>query len=125
MSNKVIWIVEDDKLFVESLRDEAHDLGVKVKFFDYAAELAVATGNPYSILIDLGSLSLGLMRETHHYLSVIKAIRDKYPGAPIYLHSGLDEFIGELVEEIGDPMVRHTKILGGNAFSQVLIEAAE
>jgi hypothetical protein len=103
--SKIIWVVEDDPLFRDSLADEAKDMGVRLRFFQSMGELATADGSPHSIITDLGSLGVGFLPETHHYSSVLKGVRDKFPGAPIFIHSGFWERVQEIVDDMQDPMV--------------------
>lgn len=106
----VVWVVEDDKLLRESLADEAFDLGIKLVFFEYMAELGTTTGNPHSIIADLGSVASIFLPGTHHYLSVLRTVRERFPGAPIYLHSGIEERITEIQEDMADPMVHLVRL---------------
>lgn len=105
-----LWIVEDTSDLAGTFLLAAEAAGLKAKVFGDCSLLGTAVGNPTHLLIDVGAVGSMLINETKHYTSVLLAVRDRFPGAEIYLRSGIDTNAFDLVEEMNDPMIKAVPI---------------
>lgn len=102
---KLLWIIEDSRYLLETRAIIAETSGFKVACFEDASMLGTASGNPDYILMDVGSIGSLLTWETVHYTSILHAVRNKFPGTTIYIHSAIDDNAHDLVDEMSDKMI--------------------